>query len=143
MARKRKGKNRLNLDFDGFAEVMEKLASLEADMKKPVEEALQVSAEIVTEKIREEMKPHNFTKRTINSLKKPKVRWYGDNYAEVEYGFSIREGGLASIFLEHGTPKQAPTPIIKPAISKTRKKVRAEQERILTNALREAGGDES
>lgn len=143
MARKRKGKTRLNLEFDGFVDIMEKLASLEANVKEPVEEALQASAEIVTEQLHKEIKKHRFTGQTEGSLKKPKVRWYGDNYAEVEYGFSISEGGLASIFLEHGTPKQAPTPVIKPAISKTKKKVRVEQERILTNALREAGGDDS
>lgn len=134
---------RVGLQFDGFVEVLEKMRKLEANIKQPVEEALNVSAEIVTEQLHKEMKKHRFTGRTENSIKeKPRVMWYG-NRAEVEYGFSIRDGGIASIFLERGTPKQKATPVIKPAISKTKKRVKEEQERILLNALREAGGDDS
>lgn len=134
---------RVGLQFDGFAEVLEKMRKLEADIKAPVEEALNVSADIVTEQLHKEMKKHHFTGRTEGSLReKPRVIWKG-NLAEVQYGFSIEDGGIASIFLERGTPKQAATPVIKPAINKTKKRVKEEQERILLNALREAGGDDS
>ena len=134
---------RVGLQFDGFVEVLEKLQKMEADIKAPVEEALNVSADIVTEQLHKEMKKHHFTGRTEESIRdNSKVLWYG-NRAEVEYGFSIKDGGIASIFLERGTPKQEATPVIKPAINKTKKKVKEEQERILLNALREAGGDDS
>lgn len=136
-------KTRLKLEFDGFVDIMEKLASLEANMKEPVNEALKASAEIVTEQLREEMKPHNFTGQTIRSLKKPKVIWHG-NFAEVEYGFSISNGGIASVFLEYGRLKEKPKkPVVTTAVRKTKKKVKATQEKILLDALREAGGDGS
>ena len=134
---------KVGLQFDGFADVLENLKRLEADIKKPVEEALNVSADIVTAQLDIEIKKHHVTGRTEKSLRdNPKVIWSG-NKAEVEYGFSIKDGGLASIFLERGTPKQKPTPVIKPAISKTKKKVKEKQEQILLNALREAGSDGS
>lgn len=134
---------RIGLQFDGFVEVLEKMRKLEANIKQPVEEALNKSAEIVTEQLHMEMKPHRFTGLTEDSIKEnPRVMWYG-NKAEVEWGFSIKDGGIASIFLERGRPGQDATPVIKPAINKTKKRVKEEQERILLNALREAGGDDS
>ena len=131
---------RIGLQFDGFVELLEKMNKMEANIKEPVEEALNVSADLVTEQLHKEMKKHHFTGQTEESIREnPRVKWRG-NLAEVSYGFDIKKGGLPAIFLERGTPKQKPTPVIKPAIGKTKAKVKAEQERILLEALGKAGG---
>ena len=56
-----------------------------------------------TKKAQEAITPHNETKRTEKALKKEaEIEWAG-TLASVKVGFSISEGGLASIFLMYGT----------------------------------------
>lgn len=100
-------KNKLTIDFKGYKSYYEKLDRLGGDIKKATEEALEKSFHIATPGIEAAIKPHKRSGRTEDSLvKEPNIKWEG-NVGSVDIGFSIRNGGLASVFLMYGTPRHA------------------------------------
>lgn len=104
----KKKRNRLSIDFSGFEEYYEKFDRLNADSKKITEKALQKSYEMITPGIKKAIQPHHLTGATENALREnEKVEWQG-NLGTIHVGFSISEGGLASIFLMYGTPRIDP-----------------------------------
>ena len=89
--------NKAYLEFEGFNEAIARLNKLNANTKNISEKSLKKTHEIITKKA------HNETKRTEKALKKEaEIEWAG-TLASVKVGFSISEGGLASIFLMYGT----------------------------------------
>ncbi len=141
----RKGKNKLTINFKGFEEYYEKLDRLGANLGKVTEKALQESYDFMTPNIEEAIQPHHLTGDTEKSLqKKSKVEWDGVT-AYIRVGFSIREGGLASIFLMYGTPKNSPSHMdadrqLYDSVygENTRKKVKKLQKEIFDEELRKA-----
>lgn len=96
--------SRIKLEIEGLNEVTAKLEALNADMKDVAEKALKKTHSIITEKSEEGIAKHKLTGKTEESLyREGEVEWAG-TIAEVSTGFSIRNGGLASIFLIYGTP---------------------------------------
>ena len=95
--------NKAYLEFEGFNEAIARLNKLNANTKNISEKSLKKTHEIITKKAQEAITPHNETKRTEKALKKEaEIEWAG-TLASVKVGFSISEGGLASIFLMYGT----------------------------------------
>lgn len=100
-------KNKLELNFEGFEDVLKQLRKLEADVKSIAEKALEESFKTVTPGIEQAIAAHKRTGATAASLvKEPKVEWAGD-VASVPIGFDIKGGGMASIFLMYGSPRHA------------------------------------
>ena len=88
------------------------LTDIESLNKRGLEEAVTAalieSKKYITELLEAEMQNHIRTGITLESLDtEQKVNVNGFKYS-IPVGFHIREGGLASIFLMHGTPRQAP-----------------------------------
>ena len=97
--------NKTYLEFDGFDEVIARLNNLNANTKNIAEKALKKSHSIITKKAEEAITPHNDTYQTERSLRREaEIEWAG-TLASVKTGFSISDGGLASIFLMYGTPR--------------------------------------
>lgn len=131
------GRNKLTINFDGFAEMYEKLDRLNADTKKITEEALKESFNYVTPKVEAAIAPHKLTGATQGSLKKnAEVEWSGSR-ASAEVGFDIKNGGLPSVFLMYGTPKMSPDRKLYNAFygTATKKKVKEIQEKVFNKAL--------
>lgn len=106
MAKKKKLK--FTLDFNAVSALAEELDGLGGDIKSAADDALQKSAEYIDERLHERMKKHNKTHKTDKSiLDDAKVVWSG-NIAEINVGFDISHGGLASVFLMYGTPQHEP-----------------------------------
>ncbi len=96
---------KLRIEFEGFEEVIQRLSSLEGNIKKTTENALKSAHKYVTKNAEEAIRPHRDTGQTEESLiKEAKVEWVG-TVASIPTGFSIRRGGLASIMLMYGTPR--------------------------------------
>lgn len=97
---------------DFMKDLQKQLNDLGADIKKVTETALIRSQEILNSEAEEAMqdrylpaKGRYSTESTLKSLyKDKKVAWSGDT-ASIDAGFSIRAGGIASIFLLYGTPR--------------------------------------
>ena len=101
-------KKTLGLDYSEFGILTKQLQEMDGNIKKTTEEALKKSQRHVHQKLGQEMQKHNRTYATVRSLvDNPTVTWVGNTRAEIPVGFSIREGGLASIFLMYGTPRMA------------------------------------
>lgn len=141
---------KIELDTSGFMDgIMKQLRELEADTKTITENALKAAYVIVTEKAEEAVEKANLpaggkysTGQTLASLYRDgKVHWAGTE-AYIDAGFSIKEGGIASIFMIYGTPRhmknQKLYDIFNPKGNKAlRTEIQEEQERIFLEALRE------
>ena len=105
MARKR-----LTLEFDGMEDVLKQYEAMGGNLNIAVEHALAASHQIVTRKLKTAIAPHRETGATEESMTLDPYETMSVNgvTASVEVGFSIRAGGLASIFLMYGTPKIPP-----------------------------------
>lgn len=137
-------KNKIGLSFEGLEEMAMKFDELGGDLKSVTTECLEKSHSHVTEKLHKDMKRHNRTGRTDKSIvDKAKVEWNG-NTGSVDIGFDIHNGGLASIFLMHGTPRMKKDSRLYADVygSKTRKEVQELQEEIFKKATDEIMGGE-
>lgn len=96
--------NKLRIDFKGVDEYIEKLKQLGGNaVNVAVENALKESQALVAQKCAAAMTPHRKTGRTAASIiTDAPVEWTGET-AKIPVGFDIENGGLASIFLMHGT----------------------------------------
>lgn len=141
-------KNRLSVDFAGFAAQAEKLENLGGDLRAAVNDALEQSKDLVDHQLETEIIKHHRSGFTEKSLRKDaQVEWFG-NVAEVKVGFDIANGGLPSIFLMYGTPKHMigkgqhpgtdPDKQLYEAVygNATKKKVRELQARIFAEAIK-------
>ncbi|MBQ5763620.1 MAG: hypothetical protein IIV96_03165 [Ruminococcus sp.] len=96
---------KIEMQFDGFTDVIHQLEQLEVDVRETVTDALQEAGQFVTEQARAAIQPHGRTGKTEASLREnPTVEWTGTE-AAVNVGFDINNGGLPSIFLMYGTPR--------------------------------------
>ena len=104
----RSGKN-FGLQFSGWAEMMGNLDDLSHfGVLEGTKKALIETHKVVTPKLQEEMKKHHRTGVTEGSLvKTPQIEVEG-HLVSIGVGFDIFNGGLPSIWLMHGTPRQKP-----------------------------------
>ena len=99
---------KFGLNFDGVAELSEKLEQLGGDLKKVAEEALEFIPGDVNPKLHAAMQKHRGHGVTEKSIVEgQKVTWTG-NIASIDVGFNLKKGGMPSIFLMYGTPRHAP-----------------------------------
>lgn len=134
--------NKTRIEFDGFDEVIKRLEKLNGDIKGTTEKALKETHKIITKQAREAIVPHKETGVTEKSLyTKGEVEWIG-TLASVETGFSIRNGGLASIFLIYGTPRMKKDQKMYNAFwsRKTQEKIKKIQEDIFYEEIRRLNG---
>ena len=125
---------KMELKFTGMNEYIRRLQRMDKDIKRATENAS--SAEI-TPGIHKGIAPHNLTGATEESIvNDKKVEWTGE-VAEVKVGFSIRDGGLASIFLMYGTPTIEPDMELYNSIygSQTKSKVRKKQKEVFEKGI--------
>lgn len=134
--------NKTYLEFEGFNDAIARLTKLDGDIKATTEKALKKTHEIITKNAEEAITPHNQTYQTEKSLRKEaEIEWAG-TLASVKTGFSISEGGLASIFLMYGTPRQKKDQKMYNAFwsKKTRDEVTEAQKEIFFNEIRRLNG---
>ena len=125
-------RNKIGLQVQGFEEYMAKLDEIGGSnaMKRGVESALKASKEYVTPLVEAAMGKlpaggkysTGDTKASVD--KDMSVTWEGMT-AHVKVGFDLKESGMKSIFLMHGTPRMSPVQGLKAAIygTKTKKKI--------------------
>ena len=135
-------KNKFALEFKGFEEISAKLQDLGGDLEAVTEKALQNTHDYITPQLHKAMQKHHRTGRTEGAIAdSAKVQW-GGNVASVDVGFEIGNGGIASIFLMHGTPRMSPDRNLYNAVygSKTKKQVAELQEKTFSRAIQKALG---
>lgn len=133
-------KNKIGLQFKGWKETLsgiEKIAG-ESGLKTATEDALKASKAHVNRKAGTAISKSNLpaggkysggeTRKSLDA--NFNVDWHG-YVGEMKIGFNMKESGLTSIFLMHGTPRHAPVPGLKDAFYGTKtkneiKKIQAE-----------------
>ena len=130
--------NKTRIEFEGFEEVIARLTKLDGDIKGVTEKALRETHKVITKKAETAIAPHKETGATEKSLKRnAEIEWVG-TLASVETGFSIRQGGLPSIFLMYGTPRMKKDQNLYNVFfgNKTKKEIMELQETIFYDEIR-------
>lgn len=129
--------NKIGLSFKGFDEMIANLEALNGDVKQAVEGSLRVAQDTIAKKTKIAIKKHKRTGITEKSIiKKTPVQWEGTT-ASIDVGFKIRDGGLASMFLMHGTPKIPKDQALYDAIygTRTKKEISKRQKAIFDGMI--------
>lgn len=139
-------KKQFSVEFEAYDILKRKLDAFGGDItKKAIDRALKDTQLVVANASEAAMQKHDKTGKTSDSIiKDGKVEWTGTE-AKIWVGFDIDSGGLASIFLMHGTtvhgqPHVTPDRNLYNAVygSAVRKEVQKIQEEAFRKALEEA-----
>lgn len=144
-------RNKIGLNFDGWKDLMADLDELAGSdaVKRAVEEAQIASKEYVNQQLRAAMAEGNLpaggkysggdTKKSIDD--DMTVEWEGST-AQMAVGFNLKQSGLTSIFLMHGTETMDPAKGLKAAIygAKTQKEVARLQEEAVHKVMQKILG---
>ena len=98
-------RNRVQLDFDEFNTLIDKVSAMGGNVEKAATEALEAARDVITPQAKTAIQRHHRTGRTEASLRNNPVQRTGAGKLYVDVGFDIKNGGLASIFLMYGTPR--------------------------------------
>ena len=128
MARK---KSKCIMSFSGVDEIIHDIERLSSDIPKAVEKAVIKSGELATQEYLKVVDKHRYSGITEDSIKMSLNVKNDGKKITLQTGFNIDRGGIASIWLDRGTPVQKPVKFIqkikrnkavKEAIEKTLKK---------------------
>ena len=96
------------IGFQGDVELLKKLEEAGANVEQEIIKAIQSSARKPSDEMLTFMRKHKRRKvGTLESWEETIKSKKG--VVNAEFGFSVRKGGLASIFWNYGTPRQAPS----------------------------------
>lgn len=126
------------IEFEGFEDVVARITKLGGNVREVTEKALKETNKLVTEKARKVIHEHYLTGITEQSLSRDSsVEWKG-LLANINTGFSIKNGGIASIMLMYGTPRMKKDQRLYNAFfsKKTRDEIMKIQEEIFYDEIR-------
>ena len=140
---------RMKLEIQGLSELLNRIQTLDGNIRETTEKALRETHSIVTQKVETAMAKGNLPAKgkyshgdTLNALRRnADIEWHG-SVAEVKVGFDINKGGLVSIFLMYGTPRMSPAKGLYSAFygNRTRKEVVEAQENVFWDEIRRLEG---
>lgn len=135
-------KKYIGIDFSELEILSDEINELNGNVKKTTEKALIESQNYIAKNVHTEMKKHYQTGQTEKSIVEDnKVKWVG-NTASIGVGFSISDGGLASVFLLYGTPKMKKDQKLYNSIfgKKTREEISNIQAKVFYDEIEKLGG---
>lgn len=127
------GKTRV--EFFGTSELLQKLEKAGANVEEEIVNALKKSVQKPKNEMIEFMRtqPKRKTGKTISSMVEEIKEENGKVFCEV--GFSVRKGGIASIFWNLGTPYKRPTYFIDKAVENNIDEIKRSQLEALKKSL--------
>lgn len=127
------GKTRV--EFFGTSELLQKLEKAGANVEEEIMNALKKSVQKPKNEMIEFMRtqPKRKTGKTISSMVEEIKEENGKVFCEV--GFSVRKGGIASIFWNLGTPYKRPTYFIDKAVENNIDEIKRSQLEALKKSL--------
>lgn len=128
--------NKASISFYGQAELLKQLESAGANVEEEIIKAIRKSAEKPSDEMLTFIRKRNKTGMTEKSWTETIKNKKG--VITAEFGFSVRKGGIASIFWEHGTPRKTPSAhyFVSNAIEKNIDEIIQAQNEALKNAFR-------
>jgi HK97 gp10 family phage protein len=128
--------NKAKVEFYGSADLIKKLEKAGANLEKEIANALSRSIQKPKEDMINFMqtKPEHKTGRTVNSWTETIEEKDGVIYMTA--GFSVRKGGIASIFWNLGTPYRTPTFFVDKAVEENIDEIKKIQLETLNKAFK-------
>ena len=133
---------KLGIDYSELGNLTKQIKDMDGDVKKTSEVALTKSKQHINKKLHTEMKKHEQTGNTEKSIDETsKPIWIGSS-VEIDVGFDISNGGLASIFLMYGTPRMKKDQKLFNAFygKETSKEIAEIQKEVFEEAIEKMGG---
>lgn len=106
-------KSRCQMKITGAKEILQEIEEMGKSVPLACADALETAGKMATVEYEKVISEHKYTGLTRDNLvENPKAKSAGAKVT-VQTGFRIKGGGIASIFLDMGTPKQEPLYYIK------------------------------
>lgn len=129
------GGSKSRIEFFGTSELLKKIERAGGNVEQACMDALKVSVQKPKEEMLQYIRQHHLSGQTEESFVEEIKTENGKIYCEV--GFSIREGGLAALFLNLGTPRIKPSFFIDNAVDHNIDEIKKAQLEALNKAFRE------
>lgn len=110
MARKKKSK--CTMSFSGYDEIIHDIERLGGDIPKAIEKAIEKSGEVATHEYLKTIDKHRYSGLTEDAIEENLKAKNDGKKITLQTGFNIGKGGVASIWLDRGTPSQKPVKFI-------------------------------
>ena len=142
-------KNKIGMQFSGFAQLAEQLDRLGGSLNSVTEEALIKSKAIVTENLKKATVKENFPAKgkysrgtTAASIREDNTIVWNGTTTEIEVGFDLTKSGLTSVYLMYGTPRMKKVQAMYDAIygAKTKAKIKTVQKETFQAAIQKQMG---
>lgn len=117
------------IKITGVSEIVKKLEKMNADVEKAVVDAVKESSKPVENELLAYIREHKYSGLTEESYVAEFRSEKGKSYVRI--GFSVRDGGIAAIFLNYGTPRMAPSYFIQHALDKYEGQINSSVQRAL------------
>lgn len=96
------------MKLTGYEEIIQDIENSTGEIESAMERALTKAGELTVAEYEEVIEQHYLSGVTEESLQKsPSIKKEGTKLI-MKTGFDLTKGGLASIYLDRGTPKQRP-----------------------------------
>lgn len=100
--------SRCIMKLTGYEEIIQDIENSTGEIESAMERALTKAGELTVAEYEEAIEQHYLSGVTEESLQKsPSIKKEGTKLI-MKTGFDLTKGGLASIYLDRGTPKQRP-----------------------------------
>ena len=129
------GGSKSRIEFFGTSELLKKIEAAGGNVEQACMDALKASIQKPKEEMLQYIRQHHLSGQTEESFVEEINQENGKIYCEV--GFSIREGGLAALFLNLGTPRIKPSFFIDNAVDHNIDEIKKAQLEALNKAFRE------
>lgn len=128
---------KMQILFNGFETLAETLDKISNDIKPATSEALKETQKFIAPKLHKAMQPHHRTGKTEKSIIDAAKIEENGNKLSIDVGFRIRQGGMPSIFLMHGTPRMEKDTRLYNALYgvKTRREIKELQTKIMNKYI--------
>lgn len=128
--------NAFNLSFYGSSELLKKIDRAGGNVEEAIGKAVVKGAQLPKLYMMEFMNEHRYSGLTASTMTEDTIEWK-DGKCRYRVGYDIKKGGMASLFLDVGTPKMKPHFFVHHAVEKNLTKISELQESALKDALQE------
>ena len=101
-------KSKCTMTFTGFEKILSDIESIDKRAEKAIEKAITKAGDMATQEYKKVIEKHRYSGVTEESLAQGQTVENTGDTISLQTGFDLDKGGLASIFLDRGTPTTKP-----------------------------------
>ena len=137
----RKGKSYIQLNIEGFDELLKKIEAAGGSINGAVDACMRQSAPVQQKELKAAMQRKKVSSALINRMPPPEIEWNGNvctarvGYHKGAYDPKDLSDGYEAVFINYGTPRITPRNFIKAAKNKARPQIKKLQKKMLNEIL--------